>query len=247
MAAMKLMSATLLVAIAINLHSTDAAACQLPTAYAAAPANNQYTTMTSGQQTCTSACLSCGQAIGTDPITSSGSLAGTVMQTIGAEICPIITYSTPGAAGAAATANAAFTGITVVADATTFAARYTMASRQGVATTVAWQDTGGDTNVYTICPCVTTTTNTCRICGCADLGFPTAAPTSSPTTAPTVVSHSPTNSVSISDDSLNTGDIAGIVIGAVAGSFLFLLIGVLVGGMIGGGKSAGAAAPAGQL
>merc|ERR1712006_40742 len=88
MAAMKLMSATLLVAIAINLHSTDAAACQLPTAYAAAPANNQYTTMTSGQQTCTSACLSCGQAIGTDPITSSGSLAGTVMQTIGARFAP---------------------------------------------------------------------------------------------------------------------------------------------------------------
>jgi len=98
------------------------------------------------------------------------------------------------------------------------------------------------------CPCLTALANNCPVCGCDDIGIPSAAPTSAPTTAPTVATNAPTDSWSIdlNDDSLSAGDIAGIVIGAVGGSFLFLLIGVLVGGMV-GGKASAAAAPAGQL
>jgi len=254
MGAVKVVSVTVLVAIVINLHSTDGLACQLPQTFttgAASTATSQYSTMSALNQNCASACFACGQVLGADTQPTSGSLTGTVMQTtLGPAICPSLTYAAPAAndGTTAGSITAAFLSSTYTLNTANTA--ISIGSRQQQVTTVTFVDPTvaqvDATAALLICPCLYATANTCPICGCDDLGLPTAAPTNSPTTAPTFATDSPTNSINISDDSLSSGDIAGIVIGAVAGSFLFLLIGVLVGGMV-GGKSAAPAAPAGQL
>merc|ERR1711966_1349 len=248
MVSAKLFCVALLVAVAINLHSTDAA-CALPQTYstgAATTATTAYTTLSAFNELCNRACAECGQLIGTDTNPTSGSLGtAAVVSTLGSSICPTIAFATPTIGAAGVTANAAFGLPVYTADAV---GAVNVPGRFMPATTNDWTDTAGTTQFNVVCPCLTATAYTCGTCGCSDLGFPTLAPTSAPTTAPTVNTQSPTDSsnINISDDSLNSGDIAGIVIGAVGGSFLFLLIGVLVGGMV-GGKSTAAAAPAGQL
>merc|ERR1712086_338309 len=250
MVGVKLVSVTLLVAFAINLHSTDAEPCQLPYTLATGTANtatSAYTTMSTVQQNCAAACFACGQAVGADAADTAGSLLGTAMSTLGTAICPSLTFAPPTADAGADPAS--FTGTTVILAGTTTA---TIASLVAPAVTQAFVDVtsagAAASPVQLICPCLTASANTCAVCGCEDFGLPTTAPSMAPTSFPTqhTDDSSTTGDINLSDDSLSSGAIAGIVIGAVGGSFLFLLIGVLVGGMV-GGKSTAAAAPAGQL
>jgi len=243
--------------LASSLHSADAIVCQLPSAYATngVTASGQYTTLSENTvgSLCANACQACGQTVGAATADTFANGLDTVaeMTTLANSICPTITYvftvattgTVPiigigdGAAGSGILSSASTT--TGAITSTGLAASPTLASIPTTAATV---------NTLLVCPCLVATSNYCPICGCTDLGVPSAAPTSAPTTAPTIATNSPTDawSIDLSDDALSAGDIAGIVIGAVGGAFLLLLIGVLIGGMV-GGKSATPAAPAGQL
>merc|ERR1712054_304409 len=246
---------SLAILFAISLPSTNGQ-CQLPSTHAVdgVAASGLYTTLSQILQTCTQACLVCGQTVGAATAANPTSFdTQAEMQALGATICPTVSYATT----AATDGNPMQIGITTVVagggslirDATTSLMTST-GTHQGAFVTVP-AGVATLTGAGQVCQCLTTNSNTCQVCGCAFLGLPTSAPTSSPTTAPTVNTASPTDSsywnVNLSDDSLSAGDIAGIVIGAVGGSFLFLLIGVLVGGMVGGKSAGAAAAPAGQL
>jgi len=242
--------------LASSLHSADAVACQLPSFYATngVTASGQYTTMAdSNTQACTTVCQQCGQTVGAATATTFTNGLDTVaeMNVLANSICPTITYvftvsttSAPpflgGGVGGA--------GSGIISSASTTLGAITSTGQTSDPLQASNPAALGTANTHLICPCLVATANVCAICGCTDLGVPSAAPTSAPTTAPTIATNSPTDSWSIdlTDDALSAGDIAGIVIGAVGGSFLFLLIGVLVGGMV-GGKSTTAAAPAGQL
>jgi len=238
--------------LASSLHSADAIVCQLPSAYATngVTASGQYTTLSENTvgSLCANACQACGQTVGANTATTfaNGLDTAAEMTTLANSICPTITYAFTVAGTSTVPVIGVGTGIVSSAVTTTGAITSTgLAASPTLASDVT---TAATVNTLLVCPCLVATSNYCPICGCTDLGVPSAAPTSAPTTAPTISTNSPTDSWSIdlTDDALSAGDIAGIVIGAVGGSFLFLLIGVLVGGMV-GGKSTTAAAPAGQL
>merc|ERR1712216_1065605 len=237
--------------LASSLHSADAVVCQLPAAYATngVTASGQYTTLASANaQTCATVCQQCGQTIGAPTATTFANGLDTVaeMTSLANSICPTITYAFTVAADGALPFLGIGTGI--ASSASTAVGAITSTGQAASPSIASDPTTVGSANILNVCPCLVATTNNCPICGCTDLGVPSAAPTSAPTTAPTMATNAPTDSWSIdlTDDALSAGDIAGIVIGAVGGSFLFLLVGVLVGGMV-GGKSTTAAAPAGQL
>merc|ERR1712054_109080 len=236
---------SLAILFAISLPSTNGQ-CQLPSTHAVdgVAASELYTTLSQILQTCTQACLVCGQTVGAATAANPTSFdTQAEMQALGATICPTVSYATTAATDGnpmqiGITTVVAAGGSSLIRDATTSLMTST-GTHQGAFVTVP-AGVATLTGAGQVCQCLTTNSNTCQVCGCAFLGLPTSAPTSSPTTAPTVNTASP-------DDSLSAGDIAGIVIGAVGGSFLFLLIGVLVGGMVGGKSAGAAAAPAGQL
>lgn len=236
----------MLVAV-ITLHSANADTCQLPytSATNGVAATGLFSVLTEPivANTCAVSCGICGQIVGALPTGTfaNGLDTAAEMVALGNAICPQLTYTMTVATGD----SLPLFGVPALA-ATSIVLTSTGVSTKG---DVAYALTAPTTTTQVVCPCVANAAgNLCSVCGCTDLGVPTAAPTTAPTTAPTVATNSPTDSVNydFTSDDLSAGDIAGIVIGAVGGSFLFLLIGVLVGGMV-GGKSSAPAAPAGQL
>lgn len=270
MAVIKLVSVTLLLAIAFNLHHADAA-CRLavPTNTAQVSMADMWSVMSgtisaagaATVETCTAACTACGAAgIGSDsgangvgPAPAYDTIAE--MQAFAQTICPTITYtvtqSATDAANNVCTAGdpriGAPTATLTQASAQEFGAdgnnlqalnSAAVSSCEGqAAAATAWADLAAAAAIFgQICPCdvgsaMNAVSTACPVCGCAELGIPTAAPTVAPTLAPTSQSPTTTESWSYSstDNELSGGAIAGIVIGSVVGAALIIGAGVMIG------------------
>merc|ERR1719198_2653042 len=232
MPSMKVM-VSVAILLAISLHTTDGQACQIPSevVISSSVANTVYNVLGAANTNC-------------------GTQA--TVNTVANAICPTITYSNLVAADAAN--NLAGLGIGVPAAVQTFTANGAagglgiailgananlrtdreatvgMLVSNGRRTTGAADiavNPGASTGIGFICPCLmaAATVNTCAICGCNNLGVPSAAPTAA-TGAPTSGSSALFSS---SDDSLSGGAIAGIVIGSIVGAALVIGAGVMIG------------------
>merc|ERR1719506_3699673 len=112
MAMLKLMLPVALL-LAINLHSTDGQACSLLTPVASDAVLAPYAMMGAPGTLCSVACPACGMtaiAAGTDDASvTGGRFTNAVMQSLGVNMCPTITYTF--AARTAAASNIAAFGI----------------------------------------------------------------------------------------------------------------------------------------
>jgi len=252
MVSAKLFCVALLVAVAINLHSTDAA-CSLPvpTDTAAAAQTSLFQVMTTeATETCAAACTACGMNLGADAGIAGIAAAPSyntqaLMNALGTSLCPNIAYNTAQTANAgddtacpagnprfnvpAVTAQPAAYPTTVnIAGGMTATGQTSCTVFDGTSIE-AW--TAATAMFGAICACLVDATNTCArttspasggICGCTDFGVPTLAPTGIPTSAPTVVTSSPVSDGSTWSVTGTDNDLSG---GAIAG----IVIGSIVG------------------
>jgi len=262
MPSMKVM-VSVAILLAISLHTTDGQACQIPSevVITSSVVNTVYNVLGAANTNCGTACPACGQTVAAAVDTVQTNFATQAQVDLVANaICPTITYSNLVAVDGAN--NLAGLGIGVPATVQTFTANGA-AGGLGVAIATANTNLrtdreatlgqlvsngrrttgaadiavnpGASTGIGFICPCLmaAATVNTCAICGCNNLGVPSAAPTAIPTTAPTAATGAPTSGsnalFSSSDDSLSGGAIAGIVIGSVVGAALVIGAGVMIG------------------
>merc|ERR1711935_1187482 len=220
----------------------------------------QFTILAAGGITCDAACVTCGQTVATtNGAVTTGPQTLEAIQAIGTAVCPTMAYT---ASAQATPNNCPFLGVTTAitlaplrenrftaaSGANVFADVGTDVVQNGVspltsaggflaAAVVTECTIVGDATKAFICPCTgkipAARPANCGICGCTDLGVPTAAPTAIPSTAPSAAPTSATNSspsvTSSSDDSLSGGAIAGIVIGSVVGAALVIGAGVMIG------------------
>merc|ERR1711937_1009349 len=214
MVSAKLFCVALLVAVAINLHSTDAA-CSLPvpTDTAAAAQTSLFQVMTTvATETCAAACTACGMNIGADAGLADTSAAPAyntqaLMNALGTSLCPNIAFNTAQTASAGANTacpagNPRFNVPAVTAQPAAFPTTVNIAGGMTATGQTSCTSNGG---------------------GSVE-----------PWTAPTAVTSSPVSdgstwSMTSTDNDLSGGAIAGIVIGSIVGAALVIGAGVMIG------------------
>jgi len=252
----------ILLAISLRTTDGQACQIPSEVVISASIANTVYNTLGAAGSDCQTACQACGQTVAGGVDSGQTNFATQAQVDVVANaICPAITYSNLVAVDAAN--NLAGLGIGVPATVQTFTANGVVGGLgiATLTTTANFRtdreatvgqlvsngrrsmgagndlaaNPGGATGIGYICPCLmaAASVNSCAICGCVNIGVPTAAPTAIPTTVPTAATGAPTSGsnalFSSSDDSLSGGAIAGIVIGSIVGAALVIGAGVMIG------------------